>query len=47
MTFKIKYINESYLESNILNLNGIFEKIFEFIDENSRFLMLTVEIKNK
>ena len=39
-------MNESYLESNIRRLNGVFEKILEFIDENSEFLKLANEIKS-
>ena len=40
-----QYINDTYLESNIMKLEGVFSKILEFIDEHTKFLRLTSEIK--
>jgi hypothetical protein len=40
-----QYINDTYLETNELKLDGIFSKILSFIDEQTKFLRLTSEIK--
>ena len=42
-----QYINDAYLESNEMKLDGVFSKILTFIDENSEFLRLTSEIRCK
>ncbi len=43
----LKFINELFLEQNELYLNGVFEKVLEFIDLNSQFLRITSEIKKR
>ena len=43
--FFLKYINETYLESNILGLKGVLEIVLEFITSNHNFLTLAHEIK--
>ena len=40
-----QFINETYLDSNELKLDGVFGKILSFIDDHSQFLCLTSEIK--
>lgn len=42
-----QFVNENYLESNIRKLNGVYEKILEFIDLNTEFLKITTEVRNK
>lgn len=40
-----QYINENYLDSNDMKLDGVFNKILLFIDDHSQFLCLTSEIE--
>lgn len=40
-----KYINKDFMEANELKLNGVFEKILDFIGLNSQFLHLTNDIR--
>ena len=39
-----KFLNEQYLEANVRRLNGVYDKILEFLDENAEFLKLVNEI---
>lgn len=40
------YLNESYLQTNIRRLTGVYEKVLEFVDQNSEFLKIANEIKS-
>jgi hypothetical protein len=41
------YLNESFLQTNIRKLTGVYEKILDFIDQNNEFLKITNEIKSR
>lgn len=40
-----QYICDAYLETNEFKLDGVYNKILSFIDDNKHFLRLTSEIK--
>ena len=40
-----QYVNEDYLENNIEKLDGVFNKILEFVDDQAEFLQLANEIQ--
>lgn len=39
------YIDDSFLDSNEFKLNGVYNKVLEFLDLNNKFLYLANEIK--
>jgi hypothetical protein len=43
--YMTEYINDSYLDTNIQKLNGLYEKVLEFLDQNDEFLRIVSEIK--
>ncbi|CAF0878878.1 unnamed protein product [Brachionus calyciflorus] len=45
--FMEQFINEDFLQTNIQKLNGVYEKILEFIDLNAEFFSITNQINGK